>query len=125
MPWFKVDDTLHSHPKVRRAGATAVGIWATAGSFSMAYKLDGFVPLYFLDGWGRSGLTAAGKLVQAGLWVEGERDGEKGYWFHDWEDYQPSSDEIERDREQARERQRRSRDARRLAREEKSDETRQ
>lgn len=25
MAWFKVDDTLHGHPKVRRAGAAAAG----------------------------------------------------------------------------------------------------
>ncbi len=106
MSWFKVDDTLHSHPKVRRAGAAAVGVWATAGSFCMAYKTNGFVPTFFLDGWGKVGHSAAKKLVEAGLWIAAERDGQIGYEFHDWADYQPLSDEIERDRERARERQR-------------------
>lgn len=117
MPWFKVDDTLHSHPKVRRAGAAAVGLWATAGSFSMAYKTDGFVPQYFVDGWGKAGVTAARKLVECGLWRTGSHEQEPGYWFHDWDDYQPLSDEIERDRELARERQRKFRETRRKARE--------
>lgn len=116
MSWFKVDDTLHSHPKVRRAGAAAVGIWATAGSYCMAYKTDGFVPEFFLNGWGKAGMTAAAKLVEVGLWDQGEKDGEKGYWFHDWGDYQPLSDEIEKDREAARERQRKLREKRREAR---------
>ena len=31
MAWFKVDDTLHGHPKVRRAGAAAVGVSASHG----------------------------------------------------------------------------------------------
>ena len=117
IPWFKVDDTLHSHPKVRRAGAAAVGVWATAGSFCMAYKTDGFVPAYYIDGWGKTGITSARGLVECGLWEVAEKDGERGFQFHDWEDYQPSSDEIERDREQARDRQRKSRQARREARE--------
>ena len=117
MPWFKVDDTLHSHPKVRRAGAAAVGVWATAGSFCMAYKTDGFVPAYYLDGWGKTGATSARRLVECGLWVEATKDGEDGYQFHDWDDYQPSSDEIERDREAARVRMRDIREKRRRARE--------
>ncbi|GAA2178240.1 hypothetical protein GCM10009785_00070 [Brooklawnia cerclae] len=110
MAWFKIDDSLHDHPKVRRAGAAAVGVWATAGSFSSAYKTDGFIPSWWVSGWGKTGTTAARKLVAVGLWNETERDGEPGYQFHDWDDYQPTSDEIERDRESARERQRRSRE---------------
>lgn len=110
MAWFKIDDTFHSHPKVRRAGAAAVGVWATAGAFSSAYKADGFVPLWWVQGWGKTGTTAARKLVEVGLWDEAEQDGETGYQFHDWADYQPTSEEIERDREAARERQRRSRE---------------
>lgn len=117
MAWFKVDDTLHSHPKVRRAGAAAVGVWAAAGSYCMAYKTDGFVPAWWLDSWGKTGHTSARRLVDAGLWLEVDGDA-PGYIFHDWEDYQPSSDEIERDRELARQRQRRHREKRRQARQE-------
>ena len=113
MAWFKVDDTLHSHPKVRRAGAAAVGVWAAAGSYCMAYKTDGAVPAWWLDSWGKTGLTAARKLVEVGLWVETP----DGYRFHDWADYQPTSDEIERDREAARVRMRDIREKRRRARE--------
>lgn len=105
MAWFKVDDTLHCHPKVRRAGAASAGVWVTAGSFCMAYKTDGVVPTWWLDSWGRTGRTAAAALVREGLWeaVDG------GYRFHDWDDYQPLSDEIEQVREKARERQRKRR----------------
>ena len=114
MPWFVVDDTLHSHPKVRRAGAAAVGVWVTAGSYCMAYKTDGLVPKWWLESWGKGGLTAAEKLVEAGLW---ERCPD-GYIFHDWDDYQPSSEEIERGRVLARRRQQKLRDRRRQAQEE-------
>mgnify|MGYP003619309605 CR=1 FL=1 len=50
--WFKVDDTLHSHPKARRAGLTAVGLWAMSGSYCMSYKTDGFIPEWFVRGCG-------------------------------------------------------------------------
>lgn len=116
MSWFKVDDTFHSHPKVRRAGAAAVGVWVTAGSFSMAYKTDGFVPAWYLDSWGKAGVSAARRLVAEGLWDEVTDGPERGWRFHDWGDYQPSSEEIERDRSAVRERQRRAREARRQAR---------
>ncbi len=83
----------------------------------MAYKTDGWVPAWYLESWGKTGLTAARKLVEEGLWDEVVDGPEPGWRFHDWDDYQPSSDEIERDREAARVRQRRSREARRKARE--------
>lgn len=117
MPWFKVDDTLHSHPKPRKAGLEAMGLWVLAGSYSMAYKTDGFVPEWFVASW-RNGRKLADVLVKAGKWELGEKDGEGGWFFHDWLDFQPSSDEIEADREHARERQRKRRQKLRESREE-------
>lgn len=115
MPWFKVDDQLHSHPKPRRATLAALGLWALAGSYSMAYKLDGFVPEWYVTGH-RDGRKHADTLVRVGLWENGTRNGEPGFLFHDWEDYQPTADEIEAEREAARERQRAFRARRREAR---------
>jgi len=116
MPWFKVDDTLHSHPKPRKAGLEATGMWALAGSYCMAYKTDGFVPTWYVGAW-RNGIKLADRLVKSGQWEIGEKDGEAGWFFHDWHDYQPSSDEIEKDREYARDRQRKRREKLRAGRE--------
>ena len=102
--WFKVDDTLHSHPKTRTAGLDAMGLWAMSGAFCMAYKLPGRVPEWFVQGFPK-GKQLATRLVDAGLW----RPAEGGWEFHDWDDYQPEPDVIERTREKARERQRRRR----------------
>lgn len=99
MTWFKVDDTLHGHPKARRSGAAAMGIWVLAGSYCGAYNTAGFVPDWWVREWGRTGTTAARKLVDIGLWDEAEQDGEPGYQFHDWNDYQPLSEQVERSRE--------------------------
>ena len=110
--WFKVDDQLHSHPKVRQVGPMSVGIWVMCGSYSAAYKLDGFVPDSFVQGFGRDGRAGAKKLVASGLWERVDDGDRVGYMFHDWAHYQPLSDEIEDKRQAARERQRRSRQAR-------------
>lgn len=115
MPWFKVDDGLHSHPKPRRAGLAAMGLWAVSGSWSAQHAQEGFVPDWFVAGW-PNGRRRAGELVRASLWREGEREDEHGWWFHDWEHFQPSKAEIERDREHNRERQKRFREKRRNAR---------
>lgn len=115
MPWFKVDDTLHSHPKARKAGLQAMGMWSVAGAYSMAYKHEGFVPEWYVAGWPQ-GVKLARALVTAGLWSTAVKDGETGWQFHDWDDYQPSAEEIEADREHARERQRNRRQRLREAR---------
>jgi hypothetical protein len=83
MPWFPVDDAFHGHPKARRAGFEAIGLWTVAGSYCMAYLTDGFVPEWFVKEKPR-GVALAKRLVAAGLWRVGENDGEGGWWFHDW-----------------------------------------
>lgn len=116
MPWFKVDDTLHGHPKPRRAGLAAMGLWSLAGSYASQYTTEGFVPEWFVTSW-PSGRKHADALSKVGLWRPGESAGESGWWFHDWEHYQMTREEIERDRELNRERQRKFRESRRKARE--------
>jgi hypothetical protein len=89
MTWFKVDDKLHAHRKARKAGKAALGIWV-AGSWCMDNDSDGFVPADILRAWGGTG-TDAKRLVDAGLWVTDEHEGESGWRFHDWSQFQPSA----------------------------------
>lgn len=112
MPWFKVDDALHSHPKTRKAGLAAMGLWVVAGSFSASYMTSGFISEYWVKGY-PNGRRLAAKLVAAKLWESGVFEGDRGWFFHDWSDFQPSKAEIMADRAAGRERQRRSREARR------------
>lgn len=112
MAWFKVDDLLHGHPKTRRADLPAMGLWSIAGSYCMAYKLDGHVDREWVTTW-RNGPKLAERLVAAGFWHANghtchecpQPDDPNGWVFHDWFDVQPSSDEIEKTRAAARERQ--------------------
>lgn len=115
MPWFKVDDGIHAHPKARRAGLPALGLWTVAGAWSAQQVQEGFVPDWFVTGWPQ-GRKLAGRLVDAGMWSVGEHDAEPGWWFHDWDHFQPSKAEVERDREHNRQRQKRFREKRQEAR---------
>lgn len=81
--WFPVDDAFHSHPKAQRAGDEALGMWARAGSHCMAYLTDGFVAEWWVKQQPK-GVAKARKLVDAELWRRGEKEGEAGWWFHDW-----------------------------------------
>lgn len=104
MAFFNVDDQFHGHPKRRRAGWAAIGLWTAAGSWCRAYKRDGFVPAELIDEW--KAKRMATQLVDAGLWSEAKEGGEIGYQFHDWLDINSASDEVEKQREAARKRQR-------------------
>lgn len=108
MPFFNVDDHAHSHPKFRRAGLPAVGLWAMAGSWARAHKQDGFVPDWFVITW-PNGKKLAAALVSAGLWDRAQHDGEEGFQFHDWLDIHDTRDEVEEQRMKNRERQRKRR----------------
>lgn len=96
MAWYKVDDQLHSHPKARRAGLEAMGLWTLAGSHAMSYLTDGFVESWFVESWPHGG-ELAGVLVREGLWLEAEG----GWQFHDWGKYQPTRESVLADREAA------------------------
>lgn len=93
MAWFRADDKLHSHPKARKAGLDAMGLWVLAGTYAMDYRTDGFVPDWFIKSW-PNGPKLSTKLVRAGLWSTGQEDGESGYRFHDWHDFQPTLEEL-------------------------------
>lgn len=99
MPWFKVDDGFHGHPKVMDLSLEAVGLWSLAGSWCAKYLTDGYVPNKTLP---RLGGTQghAQELHEAGLWEHAEG----GWQFKDWADYQPSKAEVEAERLAARER---------------------
>ena len=91
----RVDDRLHDHPKFLKCSLSARGLWVTALSWVGDKLTDGFVPHSCL---GRLGARKrdADRLVEAGLWERGECDGEPGYWFHDFEDWNKAAthDEV-------------------------------
>ena len=111
MPWFKVDDAFSVHPKAIKAGNKAIGLWTRAGSWCAQQLTDGHVPAYVVPMLGGDDEDAEA-LIGVRLWVA--VDG--GYQFRDWSDYQPSKESVQAEREAARERQRRAREAAKVKR---------
>lgn len=110
MTWTKVDDRLHSHPKVlglwqTENGRAALGLHLLAFSYIGAHLTDGVIHRPFIVE--KGAIELAGCLVEAGLWDE---EGE--HWrVHDWRDYNPSRAQVERQRKADAARKRRGRAA--------------
>ena len=99
MTWAKIDDNFCDHPKVVQAGPVAIGLWTCALSYCAKYLTDGFIPtnqvkriLIDLD----DPMQVAEKLVSVGLWEMS--DG--GFIFHDYLVYNPSKEQVLKDRQE-------------------------
>jgi hypothetical protein len=106
MPWFKVDDGFHGHPKVVELSLAAVGLWTLAGSWCAKYLTDGMVPTKTVTRLGGDA-SEAGELVAAELWLKAAG----GFQFKDWHHYQPLKEAVEAERAAAQERMRKARAA--------------
>lgn len=106
MPWFKVDDGFHCHPKVLRAGNEAVGLYVRCGSYAAQQLTDGFIPEHIALLYGGDSLADA--LVRVGLW----RRARGGWRMPDYLDYNPSKKQVLAEREKTRERVRKHREGR-------------
>jgi hypothetical protein len=106
VPWFKVDDGFHGHPKVVELSLASVGLWTLAGSWCAKYLTNGAVRHKTIVRLGGDAELAS-ELVDADLW---QRAGD-GYQFKDWEHYQPLKEDVEAERLAAQERMRKVRAA--------------
>ena len=105
MPWFRLDDSFHSHPKVIAAGNEAIGLYVRCGTHAAEHLTDGFVSKNVALSYGSDAL--AGTLVRAGLWHRARG----GWTIHDYLDYNPSREAVEKERKASADRQRRRREA--------------
>lgn len=120
MPWFRIDDKAHSHPKLIKAGNAALGLWLRCGSYAAAHLTDGIVPGVVAELYGTK--PQAAKLVKAGLWHEHGHNcpdclkpAPGDYVFHDFldEGRNTSRARAEAERKKARDRQAKHREERR------------
>jgi hypothetical protein len=105
VPWFRLDDSFHSHPKVIMAGNEAVGLYVRCGTYAAQHSTDGFIPEQVALQYGTRKL--ADTLVRAKLW----RRTRGGWRMPDYLDYNPSKQAVDNERKSAAERQRRRREA--------------
>lgn len=107
--WFKVDDGFYDHPKVTGLPMAARGLWVTAGSYCGRHLTDGVISAKQVRMLGGTKAQIRA-LIEHGLWVELKGDcGAIRYAFHDWNEQQPTSDQVKKKRESSRERQAKSR----------------
>jgi len=106
MPWIKIDDRLHSHPKVVdawRLDPAALGLYLRALSYSGEHLTDGIIREAFVEELFPAPARrdrAVGALLATGLW---ERNGSGCYAIHDYLDFNESSARVlERRRADAR-----------------------
>jgi hypothetical protein len=121
MPWFRIDDKAHSHPKLIKAGNAALGLWLRCGAYAAQHLTDGIVPGVLAELYGTK--PQAAKLVKAGLWHEHGHDCRSGcpdpapgdYVFHDFLDdgRNTSRARHEAEKKKARDRQSKHREERR------------
>lgn len=104
MVWFKVDDGFPSSEPVmripRRYRAAAIGLWTLAGAWCAKELTDGCVPAFMVEELGGTRASAE-HLVSAGLWAlcdDGARrfqaPGDCGWRFVNWEDHQPTREQV-------------------------------
>ncbi len=116
MPWVRLDEEFARHPKVVAAGPLGMAMQVAALCYCNTYLTDGFVPrsvvsgLLDLEGLGMR--MWAGELVGGGedatwklvvedlLEVELWDEVPGGYRIHDYHDYQPSKEQVLKEREQ-------------------------
>lgn len=103
MVWVRLADDFPHHPKILKAGPLAGWLWACGLAYANKYATDGFIPAAQVRL--LADLQApddqARRLVDVGLWEVAP----SGYQIHDFAAYQPSSDEVKRERESAARRQ--------------------
>jgi hypothetical protein len=104
VPWFRLDDSFHSHPKVIAAGNEAVGLYVRCGTYAAQHSTDGFIPEQVALLYGTQKL--ADTLVRAKLW----RRVRGGWRMPDYLDYNPSKEAVDKERKAAAERQKRRRE---------------
>lgn len=103
MTWFKVSDGLAFHGKAISAGNEAIGAWVRAGAWSSAPDnlTDGFIPRGVATTIAPARVWS--RLIASGL-VETPTDGRDGYQIHGFLDYNPSADDVRKERETTRKR---------------------
>ncbi|MFF9271105.1 hypothetical protein [Streptomyces rochei] len=121
MAWFALDDGFDSHPKVRKAGNAAVGLFVRLGVHATKHLTEGHLDGDIVTAYGTAATIR--KLLTVGMLHEPghgcprcPQPAADGYYIHDYLDYNKSRAQIEAAREAARKRQQRGRDTARANR---------
>lgn len=122
MSWAKFDDNYSDHPKVIAVGPLGMALHVAATCYAAKYLTDGFIPknvinrLISFDGITIDGNVVSNASIVALLIENGLFDNAPGgYMVHDYLKYNPSKEDVLAAREEARQRQERWKDKKRVA----------
>jgi hypothetical protein len=115
MAWFALDDGFDTHPKVRKAGNAAVGLFVRLGVHATRHLTEGHLDGDIVRQYGTE--PNVRKLITVGmLHASGhtcprcQQPADGDFVIHDYLDYNKSRAQIEAAREAARKRQQKGRD---------------
>lgn len=121
MAWFALDDGFDTHPKVRKAGNAAIGLFVRLGVHATKHLTEGHLDGTIVRDYGTAATIR--KLLTVGMLHEPghgcprcPQPAADGFYIHDYLDYNKSRAQIEAAREAARKRQQRGRDTSRRMR---------
>ena len=112
MPWTRLDDGFHRHPKILALSDAAHRMFVDTLNWSVANLTDGHIPTHLPNvslphGTPRARKAAVANLVACGLWSENGA----GWVIHDFADYQETKEEVRARREKWSEKKRSHRDS--------------
>lgn len=92
--WSRVDDSIPHHPKFIKAGPIASWLWVCGNCHCTKYLTDGFIEVSVVKGLGHipQVYRHADTLVRVGLWERCDN----GYRVHDYDQYNPTAEEVQR-----------------------------
>lgn len=116
--WFKVDDKFLRHPKTLAAGRMLGGdrpigriasVWLEAGLYASEWLTDGFIPAIAVASFvtDTDPVQVMDVCARARLFHKEKRNGEPGYTFHDWQDHNPTAQDVKTKRARDRDRKKR------------------
>jgi hypothetical protein len=121
MAWFALDDGFDTHPKVRKAGNAAIGLFVRLGVHATKHLTEGHLDGTIVRDYGTAATIR--KLITVGMLHEPghgcprcPQPAADGFYIHDYLDYNKSRAQIEAAREAARKRQQRGRNTARANR---------
>lgn len=103
MAWSRIDDSLHSHPKIMLVGNAATGLFVRLISYAGQHLTDGFVPAHVARAYGTPRLLKS--LCDANLLTRVDSKSDQtsethphlqgpGFVIHDYLDYNPSREQV-------------------------------
>lgn len=100
MTWVKLDDQFPDHPKIEAAGPLAAWLYVCGLCYCAEHLTDGLIPASKAVRLAPVHGKHIDRLVEVGLWTRVP----DGYRIHDYLDFQPSGEQVRRERKEAAER---------------------